>query len=215
MPASAPVREFVDGLTRAKVPPGFHNPYVREEAAHNLGLFLTRRDMAARTVLLVGEAPGYKGALCSGVPFASVDIVTRPGDPWQAFGTTAGYMMPEWTRYRREATATITWKALAECFGDAPIPLTWNAVPFHPHDGIGPGNRSLAKAELVLGYSWLEWLLDLFPNVLPVAVGHRADEALKALGVGHRAVRHPSYGGKADFVSGLRAEALRVGKGER
>jgi hypothetical protein len=103
----------------------------------------------------------------------------------------------------RESTATIVWQCLAEYFAEAPIPLTWNAVPFHPWQGHVDSNASLSHQSLNLGQPWVEKMLDLFPNARPVAVGVRACEALCELEVEHDKVRHPSRGGKAEFAAGL------------
>jgi uracil-DNA glycosylase len=46
-------------------------------------------------------------------------------------------------------------------------------------------------------------LLDLLKPRLIVAIGQDAVKGLADLGVSASPVRHPSYGGKADFVQGL------------
>jgi len=200
------VRDYVRLLVDAIVPPHLANPYRSSDAAQNLSVFLSRRDPLAETILLVGEAPGYRGAAVSGVPLASLSVLGDAwGDPWESFGPTAGYAAPATAPYRREATATIVWQALAHLFHAAPLPLTWNAVPFHPFGSSLQSNAPLAKRDLAIGQPWIEALLELFPSVLVVAVGARADDALNAIGVEHRVVRHPSRGGKADFAEGLAA----------
>ncbi len=196
---------FVGTLVDSSAPSHFRNPYAAGEAVDNLLLFLSRRDHLERTVLLVGEAPGYRGAALSGVPLSSISTLTDPwGDPWGSFGPRVGYRVPSILPYRREATATVVWQSLAELFADTPLPLTWNAVPYHPWRGGVESNRTLPRTSLELGRPWLERLLDLFPNARPVAVGLRACEALCSIGAEHSRVRHPSRGGKEGFVSGLR-----------
>src|SRR5581483_11310354 len=68
----------------------------------------TRRDAP---LLLVGEAPGYRGARVSGIPFTSERQLTGAGPA--------------------EATATIVHRVLAE-LGLASEVLLWNVVPTHP-----------------------------------------------------------------------------------
>ncbi|MSQ09013.1 MAG: hypothetical protein EXR57_01525 [Dehalococcoidia bacterium] len=200
-----PVRRFVQSLVEAPAPPGFRNPYSSACAAHNLTVFMSNRDRLDRTLLLLGEAPGYRGAAITGVPFASLSVLLDDWqDPWGIFGSASGFESPEGAAYRREATATIFWRVLSGCLGDAPPPLTWNAVPFHPHGAAAYTNRRLLVREVTLGSAWLDALLGLFPNVEPVAVGRSADEALSALGIRHVRVRHPSHGGAREFEAGLK-----------
>lgn len=206
------VRDYVRLLVETTVPPHLSNPYRSPAAAKNLSIFLSRRDPLAETVLLVGEAPGYRGAALSGVPFASLSILGEEwGDPWDSFGPGAGYTMPADAQYRREATATIVWQVLARLFRSVPLPLTWNAVPFHPFGSSLQSNAPLAKRDLTIGKPWIEALLELFPRVLVVGVGVRADEALNAIGIEHCFVRHPSRGGKEGFAQGLAAISVLLG----
>lgn len=196
----------MNGLTTAETGPGLRNPYSAAHAAHNLKTFLGSHDPAAWCLLLVGEAPGYRGAAVSGVPLASLSVLTEDwSDPWQAFGPCSGYREPSdgLPSFRREATATIVWEVLHEVLVDAPLPLTWNAVPFHPHGAREHSNRPLRRTDYATGLAWLERLLVIFPNVRPIAVGRAASNALQQLGVHHSAVRHPSRGGKLAFRAGL------------
>ena len=200
----SPIREFVRRLSRAEPPPPFVNPYRHEVPAQNLLRFLEFQRDLSTTILLVGEAPGYRGAARSGVPFTSLAILTEDwGDPWDAFGAQSGYIEAIPPLFRREATATIVWRALATHAESCSLPVTWNSVPFHPAGPIPHSNSSLKSSSVAIGRSWLFEILELFPNVVPVAVGRRASEALMQLRVSHSSVRHPSRGGKAQFIAGL------------
>jgi len=47
--------------------------------------------------------------------------------------------------------------------------------------------------------------LALFPAARPYAVGRVAQRALEAIGVEATYIRHPSHGGKRDFLAGVAA----------
>ena len=209
-----PIERFVGRLSRADPPPPFINPYRHQVPTKNLLRFLQfQRDLSS-TILLVGEAPGYRGAVRSGVPLTSLAILTEDwGDPWNAFGSRSGYIEARPSRFRREATATMVWRALATHASSCSLPLTWNAVPFHPRGPMPHSNASLKSTSVTIGSPWLCELLSIFPNAIPVAVGRRAGEALAQLNISHASVRHPSRGGKAQFDSGLNdvVSCLRIG----
>lgn len=200
----ATVDSFLRSLAAAKAPTGFLNPYERPATIHNLRLFLRGGQSRRHVLILIGEAPGYRGATQSGVPLCSLSVLTEDwGDPWGRFGPSAGYMVPDECSFTKEATASIVWSVLAQSFRDWPAPLTWNAVPFQPFRGSVHSNASLRRREVQIGQHWLAAFVELFPAASPVALGVRASEALDSLGIRHHRVRHPSRGGKAKFREGL------------
>jgi uracil-DNA glycosylase len=100
-----------------------------------LAAYLDAREAAA--LLLVGEAPGYRGARVSGVPFTSERQLTGTGPA--------------------EATATIVRAVLAE-LGLEEATICWNAVPTHP--GTEASNRRPTRAEVEAGRRFVQRLAE-------------------------------------------------------
>ena len=159
MPSRASLlRTFVSDLAAASQIPGFRNPYHASHAAHNLFQFLSLHDPSSEAPLLVGEAPGYRGAALSGVPLTSLSVLLEwRDDPWGAFGHE-GYRAPATAKppHQREATATMVWRVLGEQLPSEPLPLTWNAVPFHPLGPSPDSNRPVRQREVRVGAQWIE-----------------------------------------------------------
>ncbi len=196
---------FVERLAAVPAPRDAINPYAGGGPAaarrDNLSLYLTR--MAARrpTVLLVGEAPGYRGCGVTGVPFTSRAVLLSEPSPFGLFGAAAGFRVDDALCAAREATATILWATLLalDC-----LPLLWNACPFHPHPpGRPAANRAPTAAELAAGEWAVRELLRLLAVERVVAVGNKARMALGRWGVPAAAIRHPSHGGKGQFACEL------------
>jgi uracil-DNA glycosylase len=167
---------------------------------HNLRLYLHRMTAVQPNVLLVGEAVGYRGGRLTGIPFASRAIIL---DEEGFFGPSRGYRAPAEDGFpHAEATATILWQAVAAM---QPLPLLWNAFPFHPYVSGRPlSNRAPTKAERELGRPFLAGLIALFSIQRVVAVGKTAAAGLAAMGVSCHAIRHPSHGGKSAFLDGIK-----------
>lgn len=199
---------FIDELARVETPPDLYNHYAYglEENAirrQNLLLYLKRMDQLRPRLLLVGEAPGYRGSRLTGVPFTSEHLLMHNVKGLTLFGQENGYRLPQVEGpLRKEATATIIWQTL---LGIGEYALGWNAIPFHPHkSGNEQSNRTPTKRELLLGEPHLLAMLELFPVERIVAVGNKAADSLAKMGVAHQKVRHPAQGGKALFVQGMR-----------
>lgn len=153
-------------------------------------------------MILVGEAPGYRGCRLTGVPFTSESILLNGLEAVELFGEQRGYQKThEFEKLWKEATATIVWETLAKALD---IPLIWNAVPFHPFQRENPqSNRKPTKTEVIMGRVYLQELIQLFDIKVVVAVGNTAESTLKATGIACQKVRHPSYGGKTIFINGI------------
>lgn len=204
---------FIAALAAAPVAEDAYNQYAHDDPHNavrreNLRRYL--QDMAARSpqVLLVGEAPGYQGCRRSGVPFTSDFILLKPPDGVPLFGEANGYRMAaEYDKPRKEPSATIVWQGIAEI---GLLPLIFSAYPFHPHKKDKPlSNRAPRAAELEAGRAFLREIMALFQPETVIAVGNNAAKSLAVMDVEAVKVRHPSHGGKADFLAGFEAVAAR------
>jgi uracil-DNA glycosylase family 4 len=154
------VDALVDELARARIG-ATYNQYATGPRAEllrsRLSAYLVSR--AAAPILLVGEAPGYRGARVSGLPFTSERQLTGEGPA--------------------EATATIVHRVL-DALGLNEDVLLWNVVPTHP--GTETGNRPPTRHEIEGGRCFAERLAD---GRRVVAVGRVAAKALEAPYVRH------------------------------
>ena len=152
--------DLVDELARSRIGETF-NQYAEGPRATvlcaRLAAYLASR--ADASVLVVGEAPGYRGARVSGIPFTSERQLTGAGPA--------------------EATATIVHRVLAE-LGIAGEVLLWNVVPTHP--GTEIGNRPPTAEEVRIG---LRFATGLAAGRRVIAVGRVASRALGAPYVRH------------------------------
>ncbi len=100
-----------------------------------------------------------------------------------------------------ERTASVIWQTLNRI--QRPVFL-WNVFPLHPHEPGDPhSNRCHTRGERNACRPLLSWLLDVLDPRVVVAVGRDAQLALADLGIDAMQVRHPSYGGQTDFISGI------------
>ena len=123
------MRSLIDRLVAARI--GRTTNFYRDGAGaalrrDRLAAYLEQR--AGAPILLVGEAPGYRGARISGLPFTSERQLTGSGPA--------------------EATATIVQRVLAE-LGATESVLLWNIVPTHP--GTETTNRAPSREEITAG----------------------------------------------------------------
>ncbi|GAB4508439.1 MAG: uracil-DNA glycosylase [Anaerolineae bacterium] len=201
------IEEFIDQLARTPAPPDSVNQYAYGTDENNgyrranLRRYLEQMTALKPTVMLIAEAPGYRGMRITGVPFSSRALLKEgiPGQP--LFGE--GYHVPEdgdpkaW----REATATIVWSVLQDVH---PPSVHWNSYPFHPHlPGQPQTNRKPRKPEVDLGRPFLEAIIAIFQPEMLIAVGNTAHEALASVGIQAEKVRHPAQSGRNDFVAGM------------
>jgi len=151
---------FVARLAAARIGSTF-NQYAEGERAPLLRRRLVEylEERVRASVLLVGEASGYRGARVSGIPFTSERQLTGAGPA--------------------EATATIVHRVLRALELDGDV-LFWNVVPTHP--GSERTNRAPTRDETAGG---LAFLGELARGRHVVAVGRVAERALGVPGVRH------------------------------
>ena len=142
---------LVQRLARATIGATF-NQYADERLAERLRAYLESR--AGASILLVGEAAGYRGARLSGIPFTSERQLTGTGPA--------------------EASATVVHRALGELARPDDV-LLWNVVPTHP--GTESSNRRPTRDEVGASRTFLE---DLARGRRVLAVGRLAEAATGA-----------------------------------
>lgn len=201
-------REFVNLVSRVRLPSVF-NPYAdlcttwdlpdapaRRRA--NLEAFLNAALQSEVRTLWMGRDLGYRGGRRTGI--ALTDEANLDG---------ASEMYAEKPILRRatkgppvaERTAAVVWNMISKV--SAPI-FTWNVFPLHPHESGKPmTNRCHTAVEREAVSSITMSLIELLRPSLIVAIGNDAAFGLEKLSLPHIKVRHPSYGGIADFERGV------------
>jgi hypothetical protein len=107
-------------------------------------------------ILILGEAPGYKGCRLSGVAFTSERVLSQN----EFFKNEPIQFINEKDKLETEISATIVWTEISKLNDQ---PLIWNIFPFHPHSTSDTKtNRTPTKAELEEGKSFLDDLLKIF-----------------------------------------------------
>jgi uracil-DNA glycosylase len=154
------MRSLIDRLVAARI--GETTNFYRDGPGaagrrDRLAAYLESRNGAP--ILLVGEAPGYRGARVSGIPFTSERLITGRGPA--------------------EATATIVHRVLAELDIEDDV-LLWNVVPTHP--GTDTSNRAPTRREVTEGRVFAD---ELAAGRRVLAVGRIAHAALGGTYVRH------------------------------
>jgi len=173
---------------------------------HNLRRYLEELEAIGPRTLLVGEAVSYRGGRLTGIAFVSETVmlggVEIAGAGGRILGADRGYRKATaGPKLSTEASATMVWETIRRL---DPLPVLWNAFPFHPFLAGNPlTNRVPTAGELAIGGGFIEQLTRLFAIDLVIAIGNRADHSLNQLGIAHEKVRHPSMAGKPQFVAGM------------
>ncbi len=156
------------------------------------------------SIVVIGEAAGWRGCRFSGIPFTSEKQLGDPSFPFNGQQSSN-----QATRYA-ESTATTFWKHLLPFHHDF---FAWNCVPFHPYQasheknegkyGNILSNRAPTKDEIFSHSAFLAELLKLIKPKKVIAIGRSAEKALTHLEIPSTYVRHPSHGGARQFKKNI------------
>lgn len=148
--------------------------------------------------LWIGRDLGYRGGRRTGL--ALTDEANLPNVP-VLFGCEVAIARATVGPAVAERTAAVVWRTMRQL----PSPIfTWNVFPLHPHEKKHPlSNRCHTRKEREATGPILLRLLDLLQPSTIVAIGNDAELGLSELGIESLKVRHPSYGGVADFERGI------------
>lgn len=180
-------------------------PDVRRNNLHNyFEHFLT-----TPSILILGEAPGYRGCSFSGVPFTDEQQLTAGRLPFQGRRSSSSEAEQKTNNHKSaktprspegywEASARFFWGALSKHTQEF---LVWNIFPFHPHQPGEPlSNRKPLISETTNFIPFLERLVDQLQPKQTLAVGRFAETMLRRNKISCLPIRHPSHGGSVLFV---------------
>jgi uracil-DNA glycosylase len=193
---------FINELKQIDSIPEYTNQYSEktkdhEITTHNLRLYLNSIYERKLKYIFVGEAPSYRGCRITGIPFTSEFIIRRN----KFFNVKNSYKIINKNKPIKESTATMIWQYFNE---RQLVPFLWNAFPFHPRKtGNNESNRRPNSRELDIGQRYIIKLLDIFNVKHVVSIGKVANKILNKTKIDNTYVRHPSHGGKNDFISGM------------
>jgi hypothetical protein len=201
-------QSFAAALSQTRLSSVF-NPYAdccpvhdRADAARvrtrNLVRCLEAALVARVDTIWIARDLGYRGGRRTGVP------LTDELHLGQAGALMGGIALDRATRgpIVAERTAAVVWSLLAR-IGE-PVVL-WNVFPLHPHEPDDPmSNRCHTRAEREATWPLLLGLISMIRPRRIVAIGRDAGLALGDFDIPVHVVRHPSYGGQAEFAAGVR-----------
>lgn len=202
------VDDFLDDLSGLRFPHAF-NPYSEKCAVHDVDEAPAIRRKNLEAILLaatangvdslwIGRDLGYRGGRRTGLPLTDEAHLASHAAIFGCRSLSRATKGP----IVAERTATIIWRML-ESIG-RPVFL-WNVFPLHPYEQGNPlSNRCHTRAERQACRSLLVWLLRTLSPQHVVAIGKDAQNALADLDIPAVGVRHPSYGGQTEFITGIK-----------
>ena len=194
--------EFVEYLRTVETPDnnsfnfyrhGYRDPEEAAITSQNLLNYLRIMQDLHPTILLVGEAPGYKGCKLSGIPFTSEYHIIH-----EDFFKD-GFKVLDIDNVDKEVSASVIWNVIRH---KNVMPLMWNIYPFHPLKENG-GNGKPKSKDIRLGRSILDSLLTMFDIKDIYCIGTTSRDALNNHPLYRGYIRHPSHGGKNECTRRL------------
>ena len=163
----------------------------------NLILYLNKIKHINPSIIIVGEAPGYRGCKVTGIPFTSEKVLKE-----NIFFSDLNVNFLNSITYHTEVSASKVWSVLNDSKTDA---LLWNIYPFHPYNSDRENsNRTPTKEELEIGLNFLKGILGLFEIKVIIAIGRTAEQQIKSFTKEVTYIRHPANGGTAEFEKGFK-----------
>lgn len=202
-------RSFADALAETSLRSVF-NPYSdhcslhdREDGARvrkrNLVQCLEAAIEARVDTIWIARDLGYRGGRRTGVPLTDEVHLTSAGSLLGGIDLQRATHGPAVA----ERTAAVVWRVLSRI--GAPVVL-WNVFPLHPHGTDAPlSNRCHSRVEREATWPFLTALIAMIAPRRIVAIGRDAGLALAGVDIPVMMVRHPSYGGQAEFIAGVQA----------
>ncbi|WP_082662824.1 MULTISPECIES: uracil-DNA glycosylase [unclassified Sphingopyxis] len=199
--------EFISSLSSISMPNVF-NPWAQKcEIAdkidsvdirkRNLQMTLERALDLKVDSIWIGRDLGYMGGRRTGLALTDEANLGRFSKLYGGLPLDRATFGP----LAAERTAAMVWETISNL--NVPI-FTWNVFPLHPHaPGKPMTNRCHKRGERRQTFDLLQALIGMIEPKVIVALGNDAASGLEELGVSSIKVRHPSYGGKADFVTGV------------
>ncbi|WP_245239713.1 MULTISPECIES: uracil-DNA glycosylase [Methylobacterium] len=202
-------RKFADALAGMSLKSVF-NPYRDHCPLHDRedGALVRKRNLihcleaaieARVDTIWIARDLGYRGGRRTGVPLTDEVHLAS------ASVLLGGITLDRATHgpIVAERTAAVVWRVLSRV--GAPVVL-WNIFPLHPHEPGDPlSNRCHSRFERDATWPFLTALIAMIAPRRIIAIGRDAGLALSGLEVPVMTVRHPSYGGQAEFIAGVHA----------
>ncbi|MFT5211653.1 MAG: hypothetical protein ACI9CE_003394 [Flavobacterium sp.] len=199
----AKIKAFIQSLQEQPHSNMLFNPYIDTDLANNLECYLRMmRGQKSRKILLVGEAPGYLGCRLTGIPFSSCHVIRHSAHPFLKRLHKRVKLQSE----TKENSASAVWQYLLDLSLSEKeiVPLFWNAFPYHPHKSKETKtNRKPSSAEIRMGVPFLKALADIYKVEKIASLGKSGLQAAQLAfpSAKIKYIRHPSYGGKKDFIN--------------